>query len=909
MTFPSSVLPVVVELQLGTTWTDITPDVYRRVLIEVTRGQSSEGSQVDPSTARVTIDNTSGNYSPRYPSSPAYALLGRNTPIRIAIEQGATYLELPGAAGDRATTPDNAAVSITGDIDIRIDATFGSWRAATDLAGKYLTTGDQRSWVLSIDDAGYVELAWSTTGALAGILSRTSTWPVPAPGSGRQAVRATLDVNNGSGGHTVAFYTGPSVAGPWTQLGISVVTAGTTSIFDSSAAVEVGDLVGRDTAGIAGRVHAFELRAGIGGSAVANPDFTLPSPGVSSFADAAGRTWSVAGGARLSNRRYRFAGEVSSWPVRSDKAGLDVYLPLEAGGILRRLSQGASALGSAMYRGRLYDAASLVAYWPFEDAEGATSIAPALDHGPMQIIGTPTLASFEGFVASAPLPVLAGAEMRGQAPAYTDSGQTQVRWLMAVPAAGAEAGQTMMMWYTTGSVRRWEVHYDTGGTLGLRAFDGDGNTLFDSGDVAFGVNGRLVMCSVELTQSGSNINWNLLTLEPAATSGLSFSGTLNNNTVGRVGTVVVSPGGGVATTTIGHVSVQAVVTTLFDLGPQLSGWLGETSGRRIARLCREEGIAFQARGDLDDTTRLGVQGRSDLLTLIREAAEADAGRLFEPRDTVGLGYRTRASMYNQVAALAVPYAALGEPLDPLDDDRLTKNDITASRDGGSSARAALEDGPLSVQPPPDGVGRYEETVSLSVRHDLDLFDQAAWRLALGTVDEARYPQIGINYTVNAFAFNAALTTAALDLEAGDRLAVDDLPAWLPPETISQIVLGVAESFGGKHHTASINCSPARPYQVGVYGTSRYGPSSTVTNEVLDATETGVDITTPTGPLWDTSASGFDIVIGGERMTVTAVGAPSGVNQTLTVTRSVNGVVKAHATGAQVSLAEPAVYAL
>ena len=908
MTFPSTVVPVVVELRLGTVWTDITPDVYRRDLISVTRGQSGEGSQVDPSTARLTIDNTSGGYSPRHPSSPAYGMLGRNTPIRIAIEQGATYLELPGGAGDRASTPDVSALGITGDIDIRVDASLSNWRAATDLAGKYESVSDERSWVLSILDDGTVELAWSTNGTLAGIEALTSLMPAPAPASGRQAIRATL-AGSSAGTHIATFYRADTIAGPWIPLGTSAVAAGTTSIYDGTAPVEVGDLTSRDTPGVTGRVYAFQLRNGISGTVVASPDFTAQDPGDTSFSDSAGRTWTVGGSAALSNRRYRFAGEVSSWPVRSDRAGLDVYLPLEAGGILRRLSQGGTALGSAMYRGRLYDAANLAAYWPFEDGEGATSIAPALDHGPMQIIGTPALATFEGFASSAPLPVLAGAEMRGQVPAYTDTGSTQVRWLMAVPAAGAEAGQTLMMWYTTGSVRRWEVHYDTGGSLGLRAFDDAGTQLFDSGDVAFAVDGELLMVSVELLQDGSAIDWNLLTLEPAATSGLSFSGTLSSQTVGRVGTVVVSPAGGVAAITIGHVSVQATVTSLFDLGPQLAGWQGETAGRRIERLCREEGVAFRARGDLDDSTLLGVQGRSDLLTLIREAADADSGRLFEPTDTVGLGYRTRTSMYNQAPALAAPYAALGEPLAPLDDDRLTKNDITATRNGGSSARAVLEDGPLSVLPPPSGVGRYEDPVSLNVRHDLDLFDQAAWRLALGTVDEARFPQIGINYAVNAFADDQDLTTDALDLDAGDRITIDDLPSWLPPETISQIALGFSEQIGGKHHTATINCSPERPYQVGVYGSSRYGPHSTVTNEALDATETGVDITTPTGPLWDNTTSGYDIVIGGERMTVTAVGSPTGVNQTLTVVRSVNGVVKTHAAGAQVAMAEPAVYAL
>ncbi|MFD0469939.1 hypothetical protein ACFQ0B_17595 [Nonomuraea thailandensis] len=109
---------------------------------------------------------------------------------------------------------------------------------------------------------------------------------------------------------------------------------------------------------------------------------------------------------------------------------------------------------------------------------------------------------------------------------------------------------------------------------------------------------------------------------------------------------------------------------------------------------------------------------------------------------------------------------------------------------------------------------------------------------------------------------------------------------------------------------TLNCSPESPYQVGTYdGTARYEPYDTVLNEPLDTTETGVDITTATGPLWSTTSTGYQIIIGGEVMTVTAVGAAAGTVQTLTVTRSVNGVVKSHASGAEVRMFQPAIYAL
>jgi len=904
---PEDVLPITVELDLDG-WTDVTSYVQRRDLIQITRGRSDEASQADPARCQLTLDNRNGRFSPRNPTSP-YGVLGRNTPIRVSVESGEVGLLCP-EVGDYASAPDSSGLSITGDIDIRVEAELADWRGdLTYLAGKYQPSGNQRSWAVGLS-AGYVFLHWSANGTT----TRTefSTLPVPVPGGRRLALRVTMDVNDVSGGHVVTFYTSDSIGGSWTQLGDTVTGSGTTSIFDSTVSVEVGDVTGLgDEQPVEKRVYGFQLRSGINGTVVASPDFTAQTPGAPSFQDAQGNVWTVQSGAEITNRRYRFHGEVSEWPQRWDPSGTDVYVPIEASGVLRRLGRGSTVLGSAMYRGRLRDTVGLVAYWPAEDEQGATEIAPALNHPGMTITGSPDLASYEGFVSAKPIPVLKGSEWRGAVPTYTDTGQIQVRWLMAVPEVGAEDGQTILLIYTTGSIRRVEVYYGTGGTLGIRVFDASGTELDDTGDVAFDIDGLRLLVSLELLQDGSDVVYAISTLEPGAVTGLTFGDTLSSQTIGRVGTVVVSPGGGVAEVAIGHVSVQSAVTTLFDLGPQLAGWDGERAGRRIERLCAEEGLAFRATGQLDESVRLGVQRPGALIELLREAAEADGGVLCEPREVLGLGYRTRGSLSSQEAAVALDYTAghLSPPLELTDDDRYLRNDVTVTREGGGSARAAQETGPLSVQEPPDGVGRYEAQVTLGVQYDLDLFDQASWRLHLGTVDEARYPAIAVNLARAAITSDAGLTAAIVGADLGDRITIGTPPAWLPPEPIDQLIQGYVEVLGNYEWQVTWTCAPASPYNVAVFGTARYGPYSTVLAEDLDATETGVDIDTPLGPLWDTTASGFDIVIGGERMTVTAVGSPSGTQQTLTVVRSVNGVVKPHSTGTAVELADQTYYAL
>jgi hypothetical protein len=914
MAFPETVLPLVVELLLDGAWVGVTSDVYRRDMVNITRGRADENAQLDRSACSLTLNNRDGVYSPRNPTGTYYGILGRNTPIRVSLEGPDVYLDVPGTAGAQATAPDAAALGITGDIDVRIDIRAHTWQSAgLDLCGKYETTGNQRSWLFGTDE-GLLVWGWSTSGTAASTTFVESTELLPVPVDGRMAVRVTHDVNNGSGGNTVTFYTSDSIGGSWTQLGDPVVNSGTTSIFDSTAVLEVGDVIDLSDAPVGGQVLAFQLRNS-SGTVVANPDFTAQTVGATSFADTASspNTWTLQGGSTLSNRIWRFHGEVSSWPARWDLTGTDVFTPVEASGVLRRLSQGSSSLGSALYRGRLLDTDGLVAYWPMEDVEGSTSLAPALDHGPLSIIGAPELASDESFVASGPLPVLNDAELRGSVPAYDNSLEwAQVRFLLSVPAAGDGDNQAVLTFYTTGSVGRWEVHYGTGGTLGLRAYDGGGTLLFDTGDQAFGLNGAPVMVSVEVAQSGSDVGYTLSTLEPGASSGLTSSGTLAANTLGRIGGLIVNPSGGLTGTAVGHLSVQNTVTTLFDLGPQLDAWKGEKAGRRVERLAREEDLAFRAVGDLDDTVRLGAQRPGTLVELIRQAADADLGMLYEPRSVLGLGYRTRSSLYNQDAVLALDYEAheLAEAPSPVDDDQQIVNDVTVTREGGSSARAVQETGTLSVEEPPDGVGRYPSETTISVEYDLDLFEQAGWRLHLGTTDEARYPQLALNLAHTSIAGDTGMTAAARDLDVGDRVTVANPPAWLPPESISQIVQGYSEELGNYEHSLRLNCSPASPYEVAVYDVQgRYESYGTTTNEALDSTETGVDITTPVGPLWSTAASGFDVMIGGERMTVTAVGSPTGTAQTLTVVRSVNGVTKSHASGAEVRMFEPAIYAL
>lgn len=218
---------------------------------------------------------------------PAYA------PTTAHQVRDAAGLYLPGVPGASATTPDSIFLDIVGDIDLRADITPADWTpaASSALVAKW-SVAASLSYLFTLEADGTLLLTWSANGTAT--LTAASTVPVPVT-SGRQAVRVTLDVDNGAAGKTVTFYTAPTLSGTWTQLGAAVTTAGTTSIFSGTSIGEIGTHTSSSTAPFSGIVHAVEVRNGIGGTAGANPDFSAQPTGTRSFVDPAGRTWTING--------------------------------------------------------------------------------------------------------------------------------------------------------------------------------------------------------------------------------------------------------------------------------------------------------------------------------------------------------------------------------------------------------------------------------------------------------------------------------------------------------------------------------------------------------------------------------------------------------------------------------------
>lgn len=926
--FPASTLDIRTELLLGGVWTDVSKKFYQRAGLQITRGHPDESSNAQPSVANLQLNNRRGQFSPRNPLGAYYGLLGKNTPCRLSVPAATPYLRLEQDSTSYASCPDRSALDFTGDIDVRIDMRLSNYGQMI-LAAKWNSATD-RAWAFRLTSNGTPVFEFVDSTAI----SRTETCSTVIP-LGRIALRATVQMNNGSGGHTTTFYTAPTIAGPWTQLGTLFIVTGTLAGATSTAPICVGyspgyivtDPAHSGTIGSNGSFYGLQVYNGVGGTLVASPDFTAQNPGTSAFADAQGNIWSMNGTAEISGRHYKHHGEVPAWPQRWDSTAQDVYVPITPSGLLRRLTQGTPPQLSAMFRayGTLTGPAAPIAYWPCEDGVGSASIASGLTGGsPLQVDGPVSYASNSDFVCSQAIPVLNQSSWSGPvgpSPSWTAN---ILRFLMEVPSSGDTVNAVVARMYTSGSIPRLELVYLTGGALEVNGYGPAGTLAFTSGPIGFAVNGQLLRASLELYQTGSTLTWAIEAIQVSAPGPLGLSGTLSGQTLGAVVSVQINPGAGLIQTAIGHVSVQAELTVLSDaMQPALNANVGETAGTRFVRLCAEQGVPARLLGFPADTVPMGYQEPNDFVSLLQECEDADRGLIFEPRQVLALGYRTRSSMLNQSAAVTISYTAaqLSNPVEPTDDDQYTVNDVTVTRTSGditgSSARQYDATSALSILPPPDGVGEYPDTYTLNLATDPQSAQVAGWILHVGTVDEPHYPSLTVDLTRSE---NAAILYSAQDADIGDRITVANTPTWLPPDGISQILRGISETLNAFALTETWVGAPESAYRVGVYDDAVFGHYDTDGSETafpITATAVTMQVATenPGSPLWTTSGGDlpFDIEVSalgtaGERMTVTAITGTSSP-QAFTVTRSVNGVARAWPIGSDVRLFQPAVYAL
>jgi len=904
-----------VELQIGDVWTNVSDRVFQDT-ITIQRGHPDESTTASPATLATTIDNHDGTFSSLNPLSPYYGELGLNTPIRVSVPDTSSALRLEADQASGASCPSTVSNRGLGSFEVWIDADADNWYTPQILAGQWTEAGNQRAWLLTTTQAGTLNFYVSTNGTST---SACGSFPL-SQSHGRLSVRVTYNSTSGQ----VEFYTG-QFCGSWVAQALSSVATG--GAFASTAPVSVGTAGAASVTanGFNGKVYAFAVLQGLGGTveanAVATADFTTLAEGVTSWTDAQSNAWSLTGTSEVSARLYLFHGECGAWPQSWTPGDPNARIALQAGGLLRRLGSTNASINSAMYRAYTNQLNKyVVGYWPFEDGPGSTQLASAIGGKPFSWWGgTPGIAGSSDFDCSAPIVTLANSGIDATiVPRYTPASvvgpgaDAVVRFLLSVPAGGDTAGVLCRIQYTGGAVGQADLTYEgPGGALALTTWDGNGNQIQTTGPIAFGVDGSPLRMSVEMQKTGTNsYQISMVTLRPGASSGNVWQVT-GTGKVGAISKITFSPDLLMSGTAVGHVSAETTWTSLFNLGSALNAFTGEAAGVRFARLCDEEGIQFRGIGDITDTTPMGAQTLETLANLIQECCDADRGMWIETAQVLGWGYRTRASLGNQASRLPLDYNKdqLADTLEPTVDDQTMKNDITVQNSDGSSSRQVLDDGTANSV---SKVGRYDTSFTINLANDNQLDSEAGWILHSLTVNEPRYKAITVDLADSDL---IDIYWDVLGVELGDRITVQNPPAWLPPGLVDQLTQGVTVTVGLKALKLSWNGIPSTPWNVAymddiVYG--RFDTDGSTLAAGVSSTATSLSVATSTAgsPLWTTASADFpfDINIGGERITVTNITGASSP-QTFTVTRSVNGVVKAQAANSDVRLWTPSIVSL
>lgn len=940
MSFPEDPLNSKVEVHSASGWVDFTSRVRGESKIAITRGRSGESGAITPARCRFTLNNHDYALSRRNPTATYYNEFGINANVKVSVPTDGgsleKYLQLYGdpSEGGWVQTSDHSSLDITGDIDVRIDITPDLTPNTQVLLSKWGVDSNQRSWAFHLDAEGYLYWSWSTSGTFATTTTVTSTAKVPVYPR-RLTIRAVHDVNNGASGNTVTFYTSDSVTGTFTQLGSPVVTAGTTSIFSSSADVQVGsvmrpDLEDRETwTTYSGRVYAAQIRNGIAGTVVANPDFNDWDFDSISVVDSASRIWVFFGGqGHIGSDRMRFYGEIPNFYPKGDTTGRDVVVGVDAYSILRRLKQGAKPLRSPTYRALTNSETidEVVAYWPFEDETESSQVASALSSGsPMSIInaGGVSFASDAGsFIGSASLPVTTGGQFLGVIPSFTFTNKFGARGLMKIPEDGLSVTNAALIdvFCVAGGIRTFRVRYDGASSAVKFECYNSADVLVDSDTFFFDLNGKPLFYVLNLTQDGADIDYDFFAYELSATSldfldGLFISGTFSGQTLTRPDFIVIGNGGNLEDTVVGHWTITSETTTfaLDDTYQALIGYKGETAAARFQRLCNEENIGSRVYGIFEDTQLVGVQRNATFVELLQDTVDADQGLFVEAREQPDLIFVTRTWLYNRIP-VDLSYAShhFSYELNPVDDDQFVRNDSTVNRYLGSSARFALDDfSSMSVTDPPVGIGTYDEEITLNLENDDQLQAMAEWRVHTGTVDENRYPQIVINLERSPFVSGAGgliLSDYARSRDVGEMINITDLPTWQQPDDSLQLVQGYTETLWNFGWELSWNATPGSPYVLneldsGVLG--RVDTEGSKLSSALNSSATTFEVTTTVEPLWTTddaefAQNDFVITVGGEDILVTDIAAS-------TITYVAAGTVS-HGNNASVTPGVPAGYA-
>lgn len=635
----------------------------------------------------------------------------------------------------------------------------------------------------------------------------------------------------------------------------------------------------------------------------------------------------------------RYTGFVSQWPQQWS-TGNHRWVDLQAFGILKRLGQGQSALRTPIYRS--VSARNPLAYWTLTDTSGTTAGASEVATGTEFTLADGAVFAGTTVPDGSPAVVVNAGSGRGLIPSTGSSTLADGEGfivgfgmkVVGVPVDALIDRPYLSFKSPNGSTVQWDVVPITeDGGLPVQVIMRDSAGTYTNGfDIGPFYDGIADM------QANFNDTWNYyqFTVKRVGAN-VEIVGYFNGAVV-HVGSLPTAGFLPLGRMTEVDINLQGRDWSTFDLalssisvlptssmagntdGAAFHAFVGEAPTTRFARLCNEEGLDYTIVETGPDTEGMGPQAVDTVLNLLRACEATNEGVLDE--DFQGrLRLLSRTSTWSQPASMIVnytsgPHGAIKDGFKPTDDDLLVRNDWTITRQGGNSRRFVQSEGPLNVNDPsedPQGISRYDDSATLSLAEDDQAFTHASLRVARGTVDEMRIAEMPLHFTSTPDLLDEWLK---MDINSGWKIIntpvdMGSIPAW-------QIMTGYSEEFDQIEWRASLAGAPASPEQIGILdnGTpsgGRLNCGACTLAEDLDTTETAIDVAIADTCTWVNFNLPYGVSFSGEDVLVTAAAAPVGAGsswtQTLTVIRSVNGVVKTHSTGARVNVTAPFILGL
>ncbi len=629
-----------------------------------------------------------------------------------------------------------------------------------------------------------------------------------------------------------------------------------------------------------------------------------------------------------------FYAEATSWtpdatpdhiPGERGRAGVT----LVAEGLQRRLGKWRDRLGSPLRRAIMlaiqsgtYDAAE---YWPMEDDGGSGTAVSAIGGPAMEPVteirytlpdgsvlppgGAPRFAEGTGVLGSDPLVSFRNGGGTLRAPIRDGAWDGyEIGWVAQFPA-GITIGDgfRLLSWEESGTYVHYEVTFSKGSPSSMAVFfanAADRVTLSSTGSASVAADvfdGAPHIYRVRVRQNGGNYLLRLYVDGSLFATGEIFAvpGTMPG-TVGRPTRIEWNPGedavaaGAIAAGHLvvwrsGQDSAQPPLVSAFN------GHRGERGQVRFARLFEDEsGLeAFYTAGP----EFMGPQSSAPMLDQLKIIQSTDGGRMDDWRFEVANYFRARRALHAAASVLDLTYEQISPPFRKVLDDAGLVNRVTVRNWDGEEVTAIRSTGPSANLQPPAGVGDYPLNVDVNLNDRLRLPHYANWHLARGAYEIGQYREVTVDLVANP-----DLRTAVQAVIEGDHITVTGAE----PEVLHFMVVGKVARVTSGTHTVTFKVEPWGVWDVGIWDspTWRWDVGTMKLNAGYD----------PYATSWvfkfthraDVFNANTDLMVGGERVTMTAHGALTGsgpFTQTATVIRAVNGVRKAQLVDTEVHVAD------